>query len=58
MSNAVVYHTYDLDTDRCKCGAEVVYFERCYDMRSDEVGEGCEVMGLPWPRTKNVEVKK
>jgi hypothetical protein len=31
---------YDVDTDRCRCGGEIVYYE-------DQGTHGCEVCG-PW----------
>jgi hypothetical protein len=36
-------HRFSVDTDRCVCGGEVVYFE---DQRPP--GEGCDVQGQPW----------
>jgi hypothetical protein len=39
-------HVYDGDSDMCRCGGQVVYFEDGDD-RGD-IGEGCEVAGLTW----------
>jgi hypothetical protein len=39
-------HRYDGDSDACRCGGQVVWFEDGDD-RGD-VGEGCEVAGLTW----------
>lgn len=45
-------HYPSIDTDRCDCGGEMVYFEDG-DARGD-VGEGCEVLGLTWAPQKKM----
>lgn len=45
-------HYPSIDTDRCDCGGEIVYFEDG-DARGD-VGEGCEVLGLTWAPQKKM----
>jgi hypothetical protein len=41
-----IRHRYDDDSEGCRCGGEVVWFEDGDD-RGD-IGEGCEVAGLTW----------
>ena len=41
-------HRYNVDTDRCVCGGEVVWFEADVDEEGNPIGEGCEVEGVPW----------
>jgi hypothetical protein len=44
--NPMKSHHYDLDSDRCACGGEVVWFE-AGDADGD-AGEGCEVASRVW----------
>lgn len=39
---AMTEHRYDMDTDRCTCGSQLVYFEGFIDTH---FGYGCEAAG-------------